>query len=181
MNFYFNLAVTVAKTNRLDRWLQTCSSDTLLRAHDKESETRKEFRQADLKNFEIRLREMRKTAQKQNDKLDKHSLGAGLIETNPDELIPKNSEDKSINQCFKRYKKESKSVGLSLPGIRQYKTSLLLTLKHFLSMCSAPVLNNSDFEVSDSISKSDLNKKVAKAILVYHQFKGEIRANISYG
>ena len=48
-------------------------------------------------------------------------------------------------------------------------------------MVDKTILISADIEIGNSTSKLELDKKLAKAILMYQQFKNEIRANTSFG
>ena len=171
----------MAKTNKIDKWIENCTSSLLIEAHNKEREVRDSFRKEDLKNFQIRLQQLKKTAEKHNDQLDRISIGIGLIETNPEELIPSTPDGKTVDKCFNKFKREARSTGTKVLGKRQYKESLLLCIQHFLGFCPQLQLNKKDFELSDSTSSNETNAKVSKAIVLYNQFKTEIRGRISYG
>jgi len=142
---------------------------------------RENFRKHDLENFKIKLRETKKNANKQNHTLQQLEIGSGLIETNPDGLIPSSFETKIVKKYYEVFKRECKATSTTVLGIRQYKHCLLKTIKHFLQLTSISIVQNSDFEISDSLPKSEVDEKVSKAIVLYNQFKTDIKRNITYG
>ena len=128
----------------------------------------------------LKYRNVRATNEKRSDEADKIDIAAALIETNPDELIPENTSEKNMKKYFNRFRKECKNAQTSALGNRQYRIALLFTIKHFTDMVDETILTSADIEIAKSTSKLELDKKLAKAILMYHQFRNQIRANISF-
>ena len=139
-----------------------------------------ESRKLDLENKLLKYRNVRATNEKRSDEADKIDIASALIETNPDELIPEDTTDKNMQKYYNRFKKECKNAQTSVLGTRQYKLALLSIIKHFTDMVDETILTSADIEISKSTSKLELHKKLAKAILMYHQFRNQIRANTSF-
>lgn len=138
------------------------------------------LRKSDLKNFEKKVTEQKKHDQKQNHKLSQIEIGASLCETNP-ELVPLQADEKSIQKCYKKFVKECTATSTSKLGTRQYRMCLLVTIKHFLNLIGCSVISKNDFDFTENITKSALDEKLYRAILLYSQFQTEIRASVTFG
>ena len=140
-----------------------------------------ESRKLDLENMLLKYRNVRATNEKRNDEAEKNDIAIALIETNPDELIPEDTTDKNMKKYYNRFRKECKNTQTTVFGTRQYRIALLFTIKHFTDMVDETILTSADIEIAKSTSKIELAKKLSKAILMYQQFRNQIRANTSFG
>ena len=152
----------------------------MIDAHKLQETVQKRFAKSDLDNLNIKIKEADKVSKRANDKQDQLEIGVSLCETNPS-LIPLSSNEKAINKCYERFKKECAASSTSVLGPRQYRQCIIMTIKHFLKIVASSVISNSDFEFTDSTSKSQLDAKLSRAILLYSQFEKEIRAQVSFG
>ena len=114
----------------------------------------------------------------ENNQLEKLKIGSSLIETNPG-LIP--DDLVSLKSKHKQFQREAKITGTSVLGEKQFKLCLLLCIKHMLNLTVPQVISDKDFEYSDSTSKKDIDKKVAKALFLYKSFENQVRSTISFG
>ena len=111
------------------------------------------------------------------DKKSKYEIGSSLLETAPD-LIPTALDD--VTAKYRRFKKSASSAGFGNFGIREYKCSLLMCIKHFLGLSWPELISPNDYEVATSLSADDLNLKVAKALVLYKLALPKIRQFIVY-
>ena len=86
-----------------------------------------------------------------------------------------------LTKCYNKFKKDCHATQTSVLGARQYKTALLKTIKHILKITVPQIVNEKDFEVSDGLSKSDLESKLTKAIFLYSSFEKKVRGFVSFG
>jgi len=172
------LETTVAKFNQIDIFIESCSKETILEAHDGQAETEAKNKMVDFQNRKARIEKIHGKNLKENDQMDRLQIGACLCETNED-LIPKDLSQ--VSKCYKKFKKECLSTGTSPLGERQYKLSLLLCLHHLLTLSVPEVVSEKDFEWSESTAKKEIDSKLSKALLLYSSFHSQIRTYVSFG
>lgn len=171
------LETTAAKFNCLDDYIENCNIDIIIEAHRSQNEAEKTGRQIDLQNQKIKIEKIIGKNLNDNNQFDKLMIGAALCETNPG-LIP---EDLTMLKAkHKKYQKEARMTGTSVLGEKQFKMSLILCIRRLLKLGVPEVINEKDFEWSDSTSKAEMDKKLTKALFMYKAFEPKIRAVISF-
>lgn len=172
------LDTTSSKFNELDIFIENCEKELILTAHSQEEKMKKKNREIDFNNRKAKIEKMLGKSMKDMDNYDRLTIGAALCETNPN-LIP--NDMAAIPKCYKAFKRECKSTGTSILGVRQFKCSLLLCIKNLIRISVPQIFNANDYEWSDSTSKKDLDGKIEKAIFLYQSFEPQMKPNITFG
>ena len=172
------LETTAAKFNKLDNFIEICDLDIIIKAHRSQDEAEKNGRKLDVENRKKKMQKIIGKNLTETNQLEKLQIGSAIIETNPS-LIPEDLA--SLKLKHKQFQKEAKVTGTSALGEKQFKLCLLLCIKHLLNLAVPRVVSEKDYEWSESISKIELDKKVAKVLFLYKGFESEIRSSISFG
>lgn len=172
------LNTTTAKFNLLDEFIADCDKKILIDAHKSQNKSAAIGREEDYKNKIIKIQKKIGRNMKKNDLTDRIQIASCLIETNPNELIPRSMKD--ISKKYSNFKKECKATSTSVLGPRQYRTALLLTVRHLLKIAVPQIINDQDFEFADSASKAEVDQKTTRALFLYDTFEAQIRSNILF-
>lgn len=169
---------TSAKFNNLDNFIEKCDKEILLAAHQKEKETSQAGRKEDLKNKLEKIKHVTGKNSKTNDNDVRLRIGSCLIETNPDDLIPKDLSE--VDSKYKKFQKECRKTSTSSLGPRQYKSCLLMTIRHYLKLAVPTIVVDKEYDVVVSTTKQELDSKLTKALFLYDNFKTKIRSSIIF-
>lgn len=137
----------------------------------------KKYRLIDQENMADLVATFKKRNEDALKKKSKIEIASSLIETCP-ELIP--STVAEVTTRHKKFQKMAKSSGLPSLGSKEFKSAIMACIKHLLQLSMPELVNNTDFNLSPSLTAAECNSKLSKVLLLYKLALPAIRQYVVY-